>query len=236
MAHPNTNNKKRSAPASGSAGQFKKTKFGDNKSQKPKPKDVKGKGKASVPSKKPVKTYRNVDAKPAPVPKRKTPLTSTAAPKADDDEDDDEMDVDGSEDDEEEDVEMEESSPDVSNGRAQDGASGGEPNKRMSKGELLPWICEISANIFLLAERQALHATQPHRTTKLPSHPLLQDKLLPLWEEARKADITKEERQAAIKQLWEAVKGRVGEVARGHKGGRVLQTVSPSLPAILPSA
>jgi pumilio family protein 6 len=83
----------------------------------------------------------------------------------------------------------------------------------------------LTKRLLASAERQALHATQPHRTTKLPSHPLLQDKLLPLWEEARKADITKEERQAAIKQLWEAVKGRVGEVARGHKGGRVLQTV-----------
>jgi hypothetical protein len=132
MAPPNNNNKKRSAPSSGSAGQSKKTKFGDNKSQKPR--DVKGKGKAPVPNKKPIKTYRNVDAKPAPVPKRKTPLTSTAAAKADDDEDDDEMEVDGSEDDGEADVDMEEGSPDATNGHTQDGASGGEPNKRMSKG------------------------------------------------------------------------------------------------------
>lgn len=27
-------------------------------------------------------------------------------------------------------------------------------------------------------------------------------------------------------ELWAAVKGRVGEVRGGHKGGRVLQTVS----------
>ena len=61
-----------------------------------------------------------------------------------------------------------------------------------------------------------------------PSHPLLKDHLLPLWEEARKADLTKDERKAAIAKLWEATKGRVAEVSRGHKGGRVLQTVSSS--------
>lgn len=226
MAPPNNNNKKRSAPASGSAGQSKKTKFGDNKSQKPK--DVKGKGKAPVPTKKPLKTYRNVEAKPAPAPKRKTPLTSTAVPQADDEEDEDEMDVDGSEGDEEEDFDMEEGSPGIANSHAQDSAASGEPKQRMSKGMALS-LQVLHLLISPLAEKQALHATQPHRTTKLPSHPLLQDKLLPLWEEARKADITKEERQAAIKQLWEAVKGRVGEVARGHKGGRVLQTVSLSI-------
>lgn len=75
------------------------------------------------------------------------------------------------------------------------------------------------------AEKAALHAAQPHRTSLLPSHPLLHDTLLPLWETARKADLSKEERKAAIAELWGAVKGRVGEVSRGHKGGRVLQTV-----------
>ncbi|KIR26820.1 pumilio domain-containing protein [Cryptococcus deuterogattii LA55] len=74
------------------------------------------------------------------------------------------------------------------------------------------------------AEKQALHAAQPHRTTLLPSHPLLHDTLLPLWETARRADLSKEERKKAITELWEAVKGRVIEVSRGHKGGRVLQT------------
>lgn len=75
------------------------------------------------------------------------------------------------------------------------------------------------------AERAALHAAQPHRTALLPSHPLLHGTLLPLWETARKSDLGKEERKAAVAELWEAVKGRVGEVSRGHKGGRVLQTV-----------
>lgn len=74
------------------------------------------------------------------------------------------------------------------------------------------------------AEKAALHAAQPHRTTLLPSHGLLQE-LLPLWEPARRADISKEERNKAIKELWAVAKGRVGEISRGHKGGRVLQTV-----------
>ncbi|OCF39876.1 pumilio domain-containing protein [Kwoniella heveanensis CBS 569] len=75
------------------------------------------------------------------------------------------------------------------------------------------------------AEKAALHAAQPHRTTLLPSHPLLHDTLLPLWETARRADLSKDERKKAISELWSAVKGRVGEVSRGHKGGRVLQTI-----------
>ncbi|WVN85230.1 uncharacterized protein L203_100375 [Cryptococcus depauperatus CBS 7841] len=75
------------------------------------------------------------------------------------------------------------------------------------------------------AEKQALHAAQPHRTTLLPSHPLLHDTLLPLWETARRADISKDERHKAINDLWQSVKGRVLEVSRGHKGGRVLQTI-----------
>ncbi|ORY32253.1 armadillo-type protein [Naematelia encephala] len=75
------------------------------------------------------------------------------------------------------------------------------------------------------AERAALHAAQPHRTALLPSHPLLQDKLLPLWETARRADLGKEERTKAVKELWEAARGRVAEISRGHKGGRVLQTI-----------
>lgn len=79
------------------------------------------------------------------------------------------------------------------------------------------------------AERAALHAAQPHRTALLPSHPLLHGTLLPLWETARRADLGKEERKVAVKELWESVKGRVGEVSRGHKGGRVLQTVSDSI-------
>lgn len=83
-------------------------------------------------------------------------------------------------------------------------------------------------------ERAALHATQPHRTTLLPSYTLLQNTLLPLWETARQttspsnsgAGVTVAERKEAVAQLWSAVKGRVGEVKGGHKGGRILQTVS----------
>ncbi|KAJ9128036.1 hypothetical protein QFC24_000327 [Naganishia onofrii] len=206
---PFQNNKKRSAPTSGAAAQAKKPRVNDNKA-KQNFKDVKGKGKAPSGTKKPIKNYRSTEEKSTVAPKRKQPLTAVA--QENDEDDDGEMDVDDSEE-ESEDVEM---SLDVAEdgqhrqgGQHREPGQDGETNKRMSKGKL----------------KLALHATQPHRTTKLPSHPLLQEKLLPLWEEARKADITKEERQAAIKQLWEAVKGRVGEVARGHKGGRVLQTI-----------
>lgn len=221
------NNKKRSAPSNGSAGQSKRPRVNDSKSKsKPNAKDFKGKGKAPVGNKKPIKTYRNVEEKVVAAPKRKLPLTATAPAHANNDEDDDEMDVDGSEE-ESEDVEMEQEA--LVNGDERDGAQAGEPKQRMSKGKscvpLDTWSVLANHPAVATAEKLALHATQPHRTTKLPSHPLLQDKLLPLWEEARKADITKEERQAAIKQLWETVKGRVAEVARGHKGGRVLQTV-----------
>ncbi|KAK4684513.1 pumilio homology domain family member 6, partial [Tremellales sp. Uapishka_1] len=75
------------------------------------------------------------------------------------------------------------------------------------------------------AEKLALHAAQPHRTSLLASHPLLHDTLLPLWETARREDVTKEERVKIVGELYQAVKGRVGEVSRGHKGGRVLQTI-----------
>lgn len=89
-------------------------------------------------------------------------------------------------------------------------AGGAEPEKRgkMSK-----------------AERAALHAAQPHRTTLLPSHALLTE-ILPKWELARQSEMPKEERKAAIDELYAAVKGRIGEISRGHKGGRILQTVS----------
>ncbi|RXK38341.1 hypothetical protein M231_04383 [Tremella mesenterica] len=74
------------------------------------------------------------------------------------------------------------------------------------------------------AERAALHAAQPHRTTLLPSYPLLQDTLLPLWEKARRSDLAKEERKTTIAELWTAAQGRVGEIFRSHKGARILQT------------
>ena len=79
------------------------------------------------------------------------------------------------------------------------------------------------------AEKAAQHAAQPHRTTLLPSHPLLQETLLPLWETARRTDTPKDERTKAVKELYAAVKGRILEISKGHKGGRVLQTVSSSM-------
>lgn len=75
-------------------------------------------------------------------------------------------------------------------------------------------------------ERAALHAAQPHRKTLLPSHVLLTETLLPLWEQARRLEMPKEERVKAITELWAAVQGHVLEISRGHKGGRILQTVS----------
>lgn len=74
-------------------------------------------------------------------------------------------------------------------------------------------------------ERAALHAAQPHRKTLLPSHALLTETLLPLWEQARRVEMPKDERTAAIAELWAAAKDHVLEISRGHKGGRILQTV-----------
>ncbi|GMK55421.1 hypothetical protein CspeluHIS016_0204770 [Cutaneotrichosporon spelunceum] len=74
-------------------------------------------------------------------------------------------------------------------------------------------------------ERAALHAAQPHRKTLLPSHALLTETLLPLWETARRVEMPKDERTAAITELWAAVQGHVLEISRGHKGGRILQTI-----------
>ncbi|RSH91237.1 pumilio domain member 6 [Saitozyma podzolica] len=95
----------------------------------------------------------------------------------------------------------------VAQDKSAGGAEGSEKKPRLSK-----------------AEKAALHAAQPHRTTLLPSHPLLQE-LSPLWETARRAEMPKEERKKAIDELWNAVKGRVGEISKGHKGGRILQTI-----------
>lgn len=74
-------------------------------------------------------------------------------------------------------------------------------------------------------ERAALHAAQPHRTTLLPQHALLTNTLLPLWEVARRSETPKDERTKAIAELWESTKGHVLEISRGHKGGRILQTI-----------
>lgn len=74
-------------------------------------------------------------------------------------------------------------------------------------------------------ERAAMHAANPHRTSLLPSHALLTNTLLPLWETARQTEMPKEDRKKAIDELWEAVKGHALEISRGHKGGRILQTI-----------
>lgn len=143
-------------------------------------------------------------------PKRKAPITGRKYEEDLDLEEDEDVDMDNLDEDEfDEDVEME-AGDGVETGVEGDAPAGldGEQAKRLSK-----------------AEKAALHAQQPHRTTLLPSHPLLKDTLLPLWEDARRADLSKEERSKKIKQLYEAVKGRVREVGRGHKGGRVLQTI-----------
>ncbi|OXC69851.1 hypothetical protein AYX13_01618 [Cryptococcus neoformans] len=133
--------------------------------------------------------------------KRKKPITQGGG----EENEDVSMDEGSFSDEDQEDQETERNDVDMDDGDAQ----GAVPEKkRLSK-----------------AEKQALHAAQPHRTTLLPSHPLLHDTLLPLWETARRADLSKEERKKAITELWEAVKGRVIEVSRGHKGGRVLQTI-----------
>ena len=110
-------------------------------------------------------------------------------------------------DDEDEDMEDDESGEGAAVAEGEDGAP---PEKRPKLSK---------------AEKTALHAQQPHRTSLLPSHPLLHGTLLPLWEVARRADLGKEERKVAVKELYEAAKGRIAEVSRGHKGGRVLQTV-----------
>lgn len=125
------NNKKRSAPTSGSATQAKKPRVNDNKS-KQNFKDVKGKGKAPSTVKKPIKNYRNTEEKSTVAPKRKQPLTAVRAPQENDEEDDGDMDVDESEE-EEEDVEM--SPTKDEGGQKREVAQDGEPNKRMSKGK-----------------------------------------------------------------------------------------------------
>lgn len=117
----------------------------------------------------------------------------------------------GSEEEVENDDEDDEMEDDAGEGAATAGGEDGAPPEKRPK--------------LSKAEKTALHAAQPHRTALLPSHPLLHGTLLPLWETARRADLGKEERKVAVKELYEAAKGRVAEVSRGHKGGRVLQTV-----------
>lgn len=123
----------------------------------------------------------------------------------------------GSEEEKEDDDEVDDDEMDVDQPEGVEGATGenGEPAEKRPK--------------LSKAEKAALHAAQPHRTSLLPSHPLLHGTLLPLWEKARRADLGKEERKVAVKELYESAKGRIGEISRGHKGGRVLQTVRSAI-------
>ncbi|WWD15825.1 hypothetical protein CI109_100249 [Kwoniella shandongensis] len=215
---------KRSAPDSGSG--FKKAKFGNSKPSfnKSKPDFSKGKPKPSggggggggAGGKKPFNgNGGNGKARAAPrereedVKKRKRPITRGGG---EEDAEDDDISMDEDEEvspsDEDEDAVMGEGGDDDDEAAGPTTGEPGQEKKRMTK-----------------AEKLAVHAAQPHRTTLLPSHPLIHDTLLPLWETARRADLSKEERKKAISELWAAVKGRVGEVSRGHKGGRVLQTI-----------
>jgi len=157
----------------------------------------KGKGKAAAPR----EQREREDKEPA---RRKRPVTQGGG-------EEDAMSVDGDDDEFDGDEFDMEDDGDVAMGGNGEGQEEGAPEKR---GKMTK------------AEREALHAQQPHRRTLLPSHGLLTETLLPLWETARRAEMPKEERKAAITELYEAVKGRVLEISRGHKGGRVLQTVS----------
>ncbi|WWC85370.1 uncharacterized protein L201_000233 [Kwoniella dendrophila CBS 6074] len=75
------------------------------------------------------------------------------------------------------------------------------------------------------AEKAALHAQQPHRKTLLPSFTLLQETLLPLWENARRSDLSKDDKKKSIQELYQSTKGRINEISRNHKGTRILQTI-----------
>lgn len=101
---------------------------------------------------------------------------------------------------------------------------GGE-DEEAGEGEAAP-VEEEKRGKMSKEERAAMHAANPHRKTLLPSHVLLTETLLPLWEEARRLEMPKEERVKAITELWAAVQGHALEISRGHKGGRILQTVS----------
>lgn len=199
---------KRRADSASSAPPAKSAKFSDGwKKNKPagKPSGKQFNNKSAAPGKSNFKgkgkaTKKEAkDEDAAPNQKRKKPVTQGGGDESDVSMDDDEFPSDEYGD------EM-----DVEGGEGQEGEQQGEPEKRgkMSK-----------------AERAALHAAQPHRTTLLPSHALLQE-ILPVWEQARQLEMPKEERKKAIADLYAAVKGRIAEISRGHKGGRILQTVS----------
>ncbi|KAK8869901.1 hypothetical protein IAR55_000469 [Kwoniella newhampshirensis] len=221
---------KRSAPDSGSG--FKKARFSNsnNKSSHNKSSSAGGgrsksdfaKGKprpAAVGGGAGNKSFGNGKSRAAPrereeeVKRRKRPITRGGGEEDGEDQDED-ISMDESPSDEDEIMDHDDDSP-------MDGQDEENAPAQQTSGDGM----EIEKKRMTKAEKQAIHAAQPHRTTLLPSHPLIHDTLLPLWETARRADLSKEERKKAISELWAAVKGRVGEVSRGHKGGRVLQTI-----------
>jgi pumilio family protein 6 len=235
MAPPSSsNNKKRSAPSSGPQGN-KKPRFAPGKSNAQSSSNGNShKGKSDKPVRRGGQNVTREPKKAEPEVKRKAPITGRKY--EEDLEEEDDVDMDDLDEDEfdEEDIDMADGEEDGEEKLSTGGAEGvdGEAAKRLSKGKFRIHPVPTHFNPELIprfsypAEKAALHAQQPHRTTLLPSHPLLKDTLLPLWEDARRADLSKEERNKKIKGLYEAVKGRVREVGRGHKGGRVLQTVS----------
>jgi pumilio family protein 6 len=159
--------------------------------------NFKGKGKAAP--------REDDDAAPA---KRKRPVTQGGG-------EDDAMSVDDNDDFDGDDFDMEE------DGDKEGGEGAGAEGAGAEGGEAVEKRGKMTKE-----ERRALHAEQPHRRTLLPSYVLLTETLLPLWETARQSEMPKEERKAAISELYAAVKGHALEISRGHKGGRVLQTVS----------
>ncbi|WVW83234.1 hypothetical protein I302_105253 [Kwoniella bestiolae CBS 10118] len=206
-------NKKRSAP-DGSSSSGGKSKFAKNNNGKPQHSKPFNKGGENAGKPKP-QTKNNGKARSAParerdedVKKRKKPIT-----------------LGGGEEDVDEDVSMDEGSfSDENEDEDEDEIMGDQALERSGEGEGEGEGQEKKPKLSK-SEKLALHAAQPHRTTLLPSHPLLHDTLLPLWETARRADLSKDQRKKAINDLYNAVKGRISEVSRGHKGGRVLQTI-----------
>ncbi|OCF71984.1 pumilio domain-containing protein [Kwoniella mangroviensis CBS 8886] len=213
-------NKKRSAPDGSSSSAGGKSKFSKTNNGKPQPsKSFANKGNENAgkyQNKNKSNNNNNGKSRSAPirekeedVKRRKKPITAGGGEENVDDDEDISMDDDdegsfSEEEDEDEDEEMGDKALERNEGEGE----GQEKKPKLTKSEKL-----------------ALHAAQPHRTTLLPSHPLLHDTLLPLWETARRADLSKDQRKKAINELYNAVKGRINEVSRGHKGGRVLQTI-----------
>ncbi|WRT67016.1 uncharacterized protein IL334_003982 [Kwoniella shivajii] len=221
-------NKKRSAPDSSSAPSYGKSKFSKSNNGKfTKPSGGKPNGKPASTSQGQGQHQRNAGkpknsgkARAAPrekeedVKRRKKPITRGGGEEEVEDDDismDEDDSISGDEEDDEDEVMGDAALDNSADPETQVEGENGEPQEEKKK--------------MTKAEKAAIHAAQPHRTTLLPSHPLLHDTLLPLWETARRADLSKEDRKKAINELYSSVKGRISEVSRGHKGGRVLQTI-----------